>query len=204
MTATHTTDPNTTSGSVLYVAFELGWNSWKIASTIGAVQKPRIRTIPGRDINAVIKEIADANRLILDFPDAGIQVLNGRYGPYITDKERNAKIPKGKEPKSLTLQECQALLAAAPVRKWGRKAAKPAKIAKSPKSAKGAAKGKAGAGADAAEASGAAAASMKSAAKGKKAPVNKQEAVTARAAPKAKAKTRAKPKAKKSSAKKKT
>ena len=32
------------------------------------------------------KEIADANRLILDFPDAGIQVLNGRYGPYITDK----------------------------------------------------------------------------------------------------------------------
>ncbi len=70
------------------------------------------------------KEIADANRLILDFPDAGIQVLNGRYGPYITDKSRNAKIPKDKEPKSLTLEECQALLAAAPVRtfgKWGRK-----------------------------------------------------------------------------------
>ena len=54
------------------------------------------------------KEIADANRLILDFPDAGIQVLNGRYGPYITDKSRNAKIPKDKEPKSLTLEECQA------------------------------------------------------------------------------------------------
>ncbi|MDP8986604.1 MAG: DNA topoisomerase I [Pseudomonadota bacterium] len=70
------------------------------------------------------KEIADANRLILDFPDAGIQVLNGRFGPYITDKQRNAKIPKDKEPKSLTLPECQALLAAAPVRtfgKWGRK-----------------------------------------------------------------------------------
>ncbi len=70
------------------------------------------------------KEIADANRLILDFPDAGIQVLNGRYGPYITDKARNAKIPKDKEPKSLTLEECQALLAAAPARtfgKWGRK-----------------------------------------------------------------------------------
>jgi DNA topoisomerase-1 len=70
------------------------------------------------------KEIADANRLILDFPDAGIQVLNGRYGPYITDKARNAKIPKEKEPKSLTLEECQTLLAAAPARtfgKWGRK-----------------------------------------------------------------------------------
>src|ERR1700742_4069180 len=73
------------------------------------------------------KEIADANRLILDFPDAGIQVLNGRYGPYITDKERNAKIPKDKDPKSLTLEECQALLAAAPVRtfgRWGKKNAK--------------------------------------------------------------------------------
>jgi len=70
------------------------------------------------------KEIADANRLILDFPEAGIQVLNGRYGPYITDKSRNAKIPKDKEPKSLTLEECRALLAAAPQRtfgKWGRK-----------------------------------------------------------------------------------
>jgi DNA topoisomerase-1 len=73
------------------------------------------------------KQIADANRLILDFPDAGIQVLNGRYGPYITDKARNAKIPKDRDPKNLTLAECQALLAAAPVRtfgKWGRKGAK--------------------------------------------------------------------------------
>ena len=70
------------------------------------------------------KEIADANRLILDFPDAGIQVLNGRYGPYITDKTRNAKIPKDRDPKSLTLAECQSLLAAAPLRKWGRKSAK--------------------------------------------------------------------------------
>jgi DNA topoisomerase-1 len=73
------------------------------------------------------KEIADANRLILDFPDAKIQVLNGRYGPYITDKERNAKIPKDKDPKTLSLEECQALLAAAPVRtfgKWGKKGAK--------------------------------------------------------------------------------
>jgi DNA topoisomerase-1 len=70
------------------------------------------------------KEIADANRLILDFPDAGIQVLNGRYGPYITDKSRNAKIPKDRDPKSVSLEECQALLAAAPQRtfgKWGRK-----------------------------------------------------------------------------------
>jgi DNA topoisomerase-1 len=62
------------------------------------------------------KKIADANRIILDFPEAGIQVLNGRYGPYITDKQKNAKIPKDREPKSLTLEECRELLAAAPLR----------------------------------------------------------------------------------------
>jgi DNA topoisomerase-1 len=62
------------------------------------------------------KEIADANRTILDFPAAGIQVLNGRYGPYITDKVKNAKIPKDREPHTLTLDECRALLAAAPDR----------------------------------------------------------------------------------------
>lgn len=62
------------------------------------------------------KKIADANRIIQDFEDEGIQVLNGRYGPYITDKTKNARVPKDREPKSLTLEECRELLAAAPVR----------------------------------------------------------------------------------------
>jgi DNA topoisomerase-1 len=63
------------------------------------------------------KKIADANRLIRDFPEAGIQVLNGRYGPYITNKAKNAKIPKDRVPSEVTLEECQALLAAAPERR---------------------------------------------------------------------------------------
>ena len=63
------------------------------------------------------KKIADANKLIRDFPDVDIQVLNGRYGPYVTDKKKNAKIPKDRVPKDLTLEECQALLAAAPERR---------------------------------------------------------------------------------------
>jgi DNA topoisomerase-1 len=122
------------------------------------------------------KEIADANRLILDFPDAGIQVLNGRYGPYITDKARNAKIPKDKEPKSLTLDECKAMLAAAPERgKWGRKGGKFA-----PK--KAAAKSKGGARpTEAALAE--AVAPVKLAAKGKKTAVNKQAPVKKPTAP---------------------
>lgn len=82
------------------------------------------------------KQEFDANRLILDFPEDGIQVLNGRYGPYITNKEKNAKIPKDRDPKSLTLGECRELLAAAPAkgkRPFGRAASKaPAKTAAKP------------------------------------------------------------------------
>ena len=84
------------------------------------------------------KKIADANRIILDFEDDGIQVLNGRYGPYITDKAKNARVPKDREPKSLTLEECKALLAAAPER--GRRGKK--KVAKKPAAKKKAAKKK--------------------------------------------------------------
>jgi DNA topoisomerase-1 len=155
------------------------------------------------------KEIADANRLILDFPDAGIQVLNGRYGPYITDKSRNAKIPKDRDPKSLTLEECQTLLAAAPVRtfgKWGRKNGKA-----TPKGS--IANGKAANGASQAATAGAAATKPRAkvapiglAAKAATAAVSKKAPVKAPAKPAAASKTKRKavPKAKKSSAKKKS
>jgi DNA topoisomerase-1 len=63
-----------------------------------------------------LKQEADAARLIRDFPEDGIQVLNGRYGPYVTDRKKNAKVPKDREPNSLTLEECKAMLAAAPER----------------------------------------------------------------------------------------
>jgi len=77
------------------------------------------------------KMIADANRLILDFEEQGIQVLNGRYGPYITNKEKNARVPKDREPNSLTLEECLELLAAAPVRrKRGKKKVSKKKVSK--------------------------------------------------------------------------
>jgi DNA topoisomerase-1 len=72
------------------------------------------------------KQQIEANRIIREFPEAGVQVLNGRYGPYITDGKKNGKIPKDREPASLTLAECQSLLAAAPERgtnRWGRKTA---------------------------------------------------------------------------------
>jgi DNA topoisomerase-1 len=65
-----------------------------------------------------------ANRVILDFGN-GVQVLNGRYGAYITDGEKNARIPKEQEPKQLTEAQCLELLAAAPAKKgrFGKKTA---------------------------------------------------------------------------------
>jgi DNA topoisomerase-1 len=67
------------------------------------------------------KEEIAANRIIKQFEGTTVQVLNGRYGPYISDGEMNGKIPKDREPASLTLEECQALLAQGkPVRKGGR------------------------------------------------------------------------------------
>jgi DNA topoisomerase-1 len=79
------------------------------------------------------KKIADANRIIQDFEAEGIQVLNGRYGPYVTNKEKNARVPKDREPKSLTLEECIELLANAPVR--GKRGKKKAAKKKTPEKA---------------------------------------------------------------------
>lgn len=70
------------------------------------------------------KKELDANRIIQDFEEEGIQVLNGRYGPYVTNGEKNAKVPKDSDPKSLTLDECRELLANAPFRKGRRGARK--------------------------------------------------------------------------------
>jgi DNA topoisomerase-1 len=41
---------------------------------------------------------------------APIQVLEGRYGPYVTDGETNASIPKGMDPAIISLQEARGLI----------------------------------------------------------------------------------------------
>ncbi len=91
-----------------------------------------------------------AKRVIrkIDVPDGGtaLQVLEGRFGPYVTDGEVNASIPKGADPATISLEDAQALLEArrgAPPREprrgrraagggssrgRGRRAAKPAAV----------------------------------------------------------------------------
>jgi len=53
----------------------------------------------------------NTKKVIREFPgDEGIKVLNGRYGPYISDGKGNHKIPKGKNPATLTLEECREII----------------------------------------------------------------------------------------------
>jgi DNA topoisomerase I len=69
----------------------------------------------------ILKREADANKMIKLFdtnPD--IQVLNGRFGAYIKAGKKNVKIPKGKVPEELTLEECLVLAENTPEKKGGR------------------------------------------------------------------------------------
>ena len=56
---------------------------------------------------------AEAEKNIADF-GGGIKVLNGRFGPYVTDGSKNAKIPKDTDPKTITRDQAVELLANAP------------------------------------------------------------------------------------------
>lgn len=78
------------------------------------------------------KEEIARNRIIKEFDGSDIQVLNGRFGPYISDGKLNGKIPKDREPASLTLEEVQKLLeeTGKPVRRgFGAKKAAAKKVA---------------------------------------------------------------------------
>ncbi|HHP7242955.1 MAG TPA: type I DNA topoisomerase [Cyclobacteriaceae bacterium] len=64
------------------------------------------------------KRKLDAERFIKTFDEnPDVQILKGRYGPYIKFGKKNVKIPKDKEPTELTLQECEELAAKTPDKK---------------------------------------------------------------------------------------
>jgi len=68
-----------------------------------------LETTQGRE---VLKELGP-------HPDSGVdlKVLDGRYGPYVTDGTLNASLPKGDDPKDLVLEEAVELLVKAKARK---------------------------------------------------------------------------------------
>ena len=61
----------------------------------------------------------EAEKNISDFGD-GIKVLNGRYGPYVTDGKKNAKIPKDQKPEEITHDQAKQMIADAPAPGKGR------------------------------------------------------------------------------------
>lgn len=76
----------------------------------------------GKDNDPFTIDLPTAIQLILDyrekeikkhikeFPEEGIEILNGRYGPYIKQAKKNYKIPKGKVAEDLTLDECLEII----------------------------------------------------------------------------------------------
>lgn len=61
----------------------------------------------------------DAAKHIKEFEGSGIKVLNGPYGPYVTDGKKNARIEKDQDPSALSEEQAKAILEAAPAKKRG-------------------------------------------------------------------------------------
>jgi len=78
----------------------------------GVERQVRVRALEGTTvINEDRTEITGAEKEIQLFEGSTIQILDGRWGPFITDGFKNAKIPKDRDPGSLKLDECEAILA---------------------------------------------------------------------------------------------
>jgi DNA topoisomerase I len=73
-------------------------------------QDPLALDLEGSVLLIQAKREADSKKRIKVFEEnTEVQILNGRWGPYIAVGKDNVKIPKGKAPEELTLQECLEL-----------------------------------------------------------------------------------------------
>jgi DNA topoisomerase-1 len=101
----------------------------------------RAKDLLAQEKNAIRRQRATPKELKVlgPHPDSGAQVrvLDGRYGPYVTDGETNASLPKGSAPEALTMDEAKALLEA---RAGAPKAARRGRAAKKAAAPKRAAK----------------------------------------------------------------
>lgn len=83
----------------------------KVGSMFVSIKDHDPFTITEKEARSLIaaKQKAERERVIADFGE--IQVLNGRFGPYVSDGKTNAKIPKDEDPKKLTEAAAKKLLA---------------------------------------------------------------------------------------------
>jgi DNA topoisomerase-1 len=57
------------------------------------------------------KRLQEKNKQIKKFDEKpGLEILNGRYGPYIAYDGKNYRIPKGQKPEELTLEACMEII----------------------------------------------------------------------------------------------
>jgi DNA topoisomerase-1 len=83
------------------------------------------------------KRNADKEKFIKSFDeDAELQILNGRWGPYISYQKKNYKIPKDTDPKTLSFEDCQQLIKDGGKKTTKKKASKATKTSKTTKATK--------------------------------------------------------------------
>ena len=88
-----------------------------------SVKEKNIFEITENEAIEMIKEKReiDANKEINIFEESGIKVLNGPYGPYVTNGKVNARVPKDVDPKTLIESVCVDMIKNAPKRKGRRR-----------------------------------------------------------------------------------
>ena len=101
----------------------------KYGSTFVSIKKdtgltPFTITLDQAEELILAKEKADAEKMIKVFEDRPeVQILNGRWGPYIKYGKRNLKIAKDVDPKSLTIEDCDKIAKETPEKATKRKKA---------------------------------------------------------------------------------
>jgi len=89
-----------------YVKFNKGFYSIKKDDDPASIELNRAIEI------ILEKQKAEREKLIKKFDeDPDVQLLNGRYGPYLVINKKNFKLPKGTEPAELSLEDCYKIAA---------------------------------------------------------------------------------------------
>ena len=76
--------------------------------TVGLTRALELLAAPKRSARQAARRVIA--KIVVPGDGAPLQVLEGRYGPYVTDGELNASVPKGTDPATLSLEDAQALL----------------------------------------------------------------------------------------------
>ena len=83
--------------------------------SIKGIDPFKISLVEAKELyNEKLEQIA--NKYIAEFK-SGVKIVNGPYGPYITDGKKNARIDKETDPKTLTEKQATEILKKAPAKK---------------------------------------------------------------------------------------